>query len=82
MLQGARHTLRARTPVVIFEADDNMAGFGYTHRDLFALLREPAPYSFYRIGNGEWVPVNTEAENTPGDYVALPPGWRQAGNGS
>ena len=76
VLQGARNTLRANPPVIVFEADDNMTRFGYTHSDLFGLLREFAEYSFHRIDGAEWVPVNSPADIARGDYVALPPGWR------
>jgi FkbM family methyltransferase len=74
VLRGARETLRARPPVIIFEADENMARFGYTHRELFGLLGEFADYSFHRIDGSAWVPVNSPANAAPGNYVALPPG--------
>ena len=73
VLNGARRTLRATPPVIVFEADDNMARFGYTHRDLFDLLREFADYSFYRINGAAWTPVHSFDEAALGDYIALPP---------
>jgi FkbM family methyltransferase len=79
VLQGARNTLRAKLPVIVFEADDNMTRFGYTHRDLFDLLRECADYSFHRIDGAEWMPVNALGDAALGDYVALPPRWRPRG---
>jgi FkbM family methyltransferase len=80
VLQGARNTLRTSPPVIVLEADDNMSRFGYTHRELFGLLREFASYSFHRIDGTEWVPVDSLAGAALGDYVALPPGWRPHGD--
>jgi FkbM family methyltransferase len=80
VLQGARNTLRARPPAIVFEADDNMTRFGYTHRELFGLLREFADYSFHRIDGAEWVPANAAFDAAPGDYVALPPGRHPGGD--
>jgi FkbM family methyltransferase len=77
VLRGARNTFRAKPPVIVFEADDNMARFGYTHRDLFELLREFADYSFHRINGPTWVQVNSLDDAALGDYVALPPSWRR-----
>jgi hypothetical protein len=54
-----------------------MARFGYTHRDLFELLREFADYSFHRINGPTWVQVNSLDDAALGDYVALPPSWRR-----
>jgi FkbM family methyltransferase len=77
VLRGARQTFRAKPPVIVFEADDNMARFGYTHRDLFGLLREFADYTFHRISGAAWVPLNSLDEAALGDYIALPPSWRR-----
>jgi FkbM family methyltransferase len=76
VLQGARNTLRAKPPVIVLEADDNMTRFGYTHSELFGLLRELADYSIHRIDGTEWVPVTSPAGAARGDYLALPRGWR------
>jgi FkbM family methyltransferase len=72
ILQGARDTLRASRPVIVLEADDNMARFGYTHRDLFGLVRELADYSFHRIDGSRWIPVDLAHDPVLGNYVALP----------
>lgn len=80
VLQGAANTLRAKPPVIVLEADDNMTRFGYTHRELFGLLREFANYSFHRIDGAAWVPVSSPTDAALGDYVALPPGWRPRGD--
>jgi len=76
VLQGARKTLRVAPPVIVFEADDNMARFGYTHRDLFGFLRELADYTFHRIDGADWIPVDPADDAAWGDYVALPPARR------
>jgi FkbM family methyltransferase len=72
VLQGARNTVRAAPPVIVFEADDNMARFGYGHRELFGVLRECGDYSFHRIDGGVWVEVDPTGDAALGNYVALP----------
>jgi hypothetical protein len=52
------------------------ARFGYTHHELFGLLREFAEYSFHGIEGTKWVPVDIRADTPFGDYVALPAEWR------
>jgi FkbM family methyltransferase len=78
VLQGARTTFRARPPAIVFEADDNMARFGYAHRELFGVLRECADYSFHRIDGGGWVEVDPAGDAALGNYIALPPAARAA----
>ena len=77
VLLGAQNIVSAKPPAIVFEADDNMARFGYSHRELFGLLRGFADYSFYRIDGADWVPVTPQADAALGDYVALPPSWRR-----
>jgi FkbM family methyltransferase len=72
VLEGARDTLRATPAAVVFEADDNMARFGYTHRDLFGLLLQLADYSVFRIDGSRWIPVDVTAGAMPGNYAAVP----------
>jgi FkbM family methyltransferase len=76
VLCGARETLRSAPPTIIFEADENMPRFGYTHRDLFKTLSELGDYSFYHINGSEMDPVNDPAKAALGNYVALPPSRR------
>ncbi len=77
VLLGAQNIVSAKPPAIVFEADDNMARFGYSHRELFGLLRGFADYSFYRIDGADWVPVTPQTDAALGDYVALPPSWRR-----
>ena len=76
VLRGARQTLRSSHPAIIFEADENMPRFGYTHRDLFKLLSELGDYTFYHIDGSEMNPVNDPDSAALGNYVALPPSRR------
>ena len=73
VLRGARQTLRSALPAIIFEADENMPRFGYTHRELFQVLSELGDYTFYHINGSELNLVNDPAGAALGNYVALPP---------
>jgi hypothetical protein len=44
---GARQTLAAHRPAIIFESDANAKRFGYTRRQLCDLLHSTAGYRFY-----------------------------------
>lgn len=76
VLRGARQMLSSAPPTIIFEADENMPRFGYTHRDVFELLGELGEYAFYQINGDGICPVEDKAAAAFGNYVALPPSRR------
>jgi len=73
VFQGARQTLAAKKPAVIFETDVNATRFGYSRRQLCDLLRETGPYRFYAI-EGERLTLadNRMDDPTVTDMVAAP----------
>lgn len=74
VLRGGQQTFQALPPVIIFEADDNMMRFGYSHADLFGLLEEFAEYTFHRIEGSHWHVVDEPGRAELGNYIAVPPG--------
>ena len=73
VLRGARQTLRSAPPAIVFEADENMPRFGYSHSDLFKLLGELGDYTFFHIDGRDLNPVKDPANTALGNYVALLP---------
>ena len=59
VLSGAMETISARRPGIVFEANDNMARFGHTVRDLVELVGGAAPYDFFVLARGanDLVPI-------------------------
>jgi hypothetical protein len=49
VLRGAQRTLREHRPYLVFEADANMARFGYSKSELFEMIRSASDYSFYDL---------------------------------
>ena len=72
VLRGARKTLCSAPPAIIFEADENMPRFGYSHQALFSLLSEFGDYTFYHINGSDLSPVINPETAALGNYVALP----------
>lgn len=77
VFKGATRTLAASRPLIIFEADQNMARFGYGRRELVSLLASCAPYAFYYIfEHGVTPATDLDAPFTDDttNMIALPPG--------
>lgn len=74
VFQGARQTLAATRPVIVFESDVNATRFSYSRRQLCDLLREAGPYRFYSI-DGDRLTSADERMDDPlvTDMVAVPP---------
>jgi FkbM family methyltransferase len=74
VFQGARQTLAAKRPVIIFESDVNSIRFKYTRRQLCGLLRETGPYRFYSIDGNRLVSADERMDDPfVTDMVAVPP---------
>jgi hypothetical protein len=66
-LCGAGKTIREFKPHLVFESDDNMKRFGYSRKDLLALLDTLGPYDFYYVSElGQLAPVTKS--NLHADY--------------
>ena len=72
VFEGAGNILKTHKPSIVFEADENMSRMGYATADLFHLLEQAAPYTFFVIdkaGN----PQPSVAPYPLGNYLALSP---------
>ncbi len=49
VFRGAKGVIQAHTPVILFEADENLERFGATPSQLFDYLRSLADYEFYYL---------------------------------
>lgn len=78
VLKGARQTIQAHQPFLLFEADDNMARFGYTKQDLFSEISGVGEYVFYDVEktpDGHLAALRKRsggAESTSDDILAVP----------
>ena len=74
VFQGARQTLAAHRPPIVFECDVNVQRFGYTRRQLCDFLRSIGGYRFYLVGVNDLTPADDRMEDeVEGNLVALPP---------
>jgi FkbM family methyltransferase len=83
VLSGARNTIVSRRPGIVFEANENMARFGHTVRDLVELVGSLAPYEFFVLVRGTTDPVPIEAwsgRDRDTDILALPRGMELGGS--
>jgi FkbM family methyltransferase len=77
VLSGAMETISARRPSLIFEANENMARFGHTVRDLVELVGSAAPYDFFVLvrGANDLVPIGAwSGRDRDIDILAVPRG--------
>jgi hypothetical protein len=80
VFKGALATFKAKPPVILMEADDNMARFNYTRADLLHLLREVSPgyrFQFVDEHTGALSPLANEDAalvSETRNFLALPPG--------
>lgn len=80
VFKGALQTFKARPPVILMEADDNMARFNYTRADLLGLLRDVSPgyrFQFVDEHTGALSPLTHEDAalvSETRNILALPPG--------
>ena len=75
VLSGARNTLTTRRPGIVFEANENMARFGHTVRDLVELVGSAAPYEFFVLVRGatDLVPIGAwSGRDRDIDILAVP----------
>lgn len=71
ILHGMAETIRARAPSLVFEADENMARFGYSGKDLIDYLGTLAGYRVYSIlPDGQLRPWSA---NVASDVLAVAP---------
>jgi FkbM family methyltransferase len=77
VLTGAGRLLQEHQPSLVFEADANMQRFGMSRRDLFAELRQHAPYRMFAITKtSELLPIDEtdDPDRLPhSDYAAVAP---------
>jgi FkbM family methyltransferase len=71
VLLGARNTVGATHPGIVFEANENMSRFGYGVRDLLDLVRSIAPYDFSVLVRGARDAVPIEAWSGRDRYVDI-----------
>jgi FkbM family methyltransferase len=69
-LKGAASTIRTHKPHIVFEADENMERFGYTHDDILRLLASLGNYRFYAIGVEGHLAELTKSDCAYGDFLA------------
>jgi FkbM family methyltransferase len=80
VLFGARQTIAAARPGLVFEANENMERFGHTVRDLLDLVTSLAPYDFFVLvaGGGDVFPIEKwSGRDRHVDIVAVPRGARR-----
>lgn len=84
VLAGARQTIAAARPGLVFEANENMERFGHTVRDLLDLVTSLAPYDFFVLVAGEdgVIPIEKwSGHDRHVDIVAVPRGTERGNLG-